>query len=302
MTAIEVGGHEIEISNREKVFFPDDGITKGDVVDYYRRISDLMLPHLANRPLVLQRFPDGIDGEGFYQKNASEHFPDWVETATVPRRQGGDVQHVVCREHSATLIYLANQGTLTFHVWPTKIDDLEHPDLLVFDLDPGEKTGLDVVRAAARALRDRLRNVGLTPYLQTSGSRGYHIVSPIDRRADFDVARTFSRALADRVADENPDRFTTAQRKAKRGDRVFLDTNRNAYGQHAVAPYSIRPRPRAPVATPIDWDELGRTEPTTYTVRNIFRRIGQKEDPWATMPEAVGSLDEAKARLDARTG
>jgi bifunctional non-homologous end joining protein LigD len=298
VSVIEVGGHAIEVSNEDKVFFPDAGITKGDVVVYYRDVADLMLRNLDDRPLVLERYPDGIEGSSFYQKNASDYFPEWIRTVDVPRRQGGTVHHVVCCHDAATLVYLANQATLTFHVWPTRVDDLEHPDRLIFDLDPSEGAGLDLVRAAARAIRDRLRDVGLTPYVQTSGSRGYHVVTALDRSGDFDLARGFSRALADLVAAENPEAFTTAQRKAKRGARVFLDTNRNAYGQHSVAPYTIRARPGAPVATPLDWDELGRVEPQTYTLANIMRRLAQKDDPWAGLSESAGSLEDAAARLE----
>jgi bifunctional non-homologous end joining protein LigD len=294
---VEAGDRTVEVSRADKVFFPGDDITKGDLVDYYVAVAAAMIPHLLDRPLVLERYPDGIEGGSFFQKNASDYFPDWLRTAAVPRRRGGEVEHVICCDDAATVAYLANQGTVTFHVWPARIDDLEHPDLVVFDLDPPDEIRVDDLRDAARALRDVLDEVGLTPFVQTSGSRGYHDVAPLDRSADFDLARSVARAVAEHLAEQDPDRLTTAVRKADRGGRIFVDTGRNAYAQHAVAPYSVRPLPGAPVATPIDWDELGRVEPRSYTVTNVLRRLSQKDDPWSGLEEAAASVKTAADRF-----
>lgn len=295
---LEVAGRTVEVSNAAKVLFPDADITKGDLVGYYRDVSESMLPHMAERPLTLQRFPDGIDAGGFYQKEASDHFPDWIATVQVPRRgERGEVNHVVC-EDAATLVYLANQGTITFHVTPARSDRLEVPDVVVFDLDPTEDADLAPVRAAARSLRDVLREIGLEPFLQTTGSKGYHVVAPVEPRYDFDRARAFARALVEVVATRAPQHLTTEVRKTKRDGRVFLDTARNGYAQTFVAPYSVRPRAGAPVATPLGWDELGRIDPRSYTVRNVRRRLAQKDDPWADLDASQGDLRAAAGRLD----
>lgn len=299
---LEYDGRTIEISSVDKVFFPDAGITKGDVLDHYRSVAPVMAPHLAGRPLTLQRFPDGIEGSGFYQKDASGHFPDWIRTVEVEKRSGqGTVDHVVC-DDEATLMYLADQGTVTFHVGPAPADDLERPDIVVFDLDPPEDRRLDDLRAGVRIVWDGLEEVGLTPFLQTTGSKGFHVVAPIEHGPSFDQVRRDLRDLAHVLVEREPDLLTTAQRKDKREGRIYLDLGRNAFGQTYVAPYSVRPREGAPVATPIDRDELGRTEPRSYAVGNIRRRLGQKDDPWAGMHrQAVGWDDVAAAIEEHRT-
>lgn len=297
--AIEIGGRTVALSSTEKTFFPEEGITKGDVVAYYRDAAEVMVPHLLGRPLTLQRFPDGIGGDGFYQKDASDHFPDWIRTVEVPRRgEGGVVHHVVCDEPAA-LVYLANQGTLTFHVSPARAGAIDVPDVVVIDLDPVEGADLAPVRAAARSLRDLLREVGLTPFLQTTGSKGYHVVAPIEPEHGFDRVRAFARVLGEVAAARDPEHLTTAVRKERREGRVYVDTARNGYAQTFVAPYAIRPRPGAPVATPLDWDELGRVDPGGHTVRSLRRRLAQKSDPWSAIRDAAGDLTAAVGRLEA---
>lgn len=291
----EIDGRTVEITSVERILFPDAGWTKGDLVDHYLRHAELVLRYLRGRPITLQRFPEGIGEAGFYQKEAGEHFPAWVETVQVPRRQDdGVVNHVVCRS-AADVVYLANQGTMTFHVTPSRAEHLEIPDLVVFDLDPPEDGDVDDVRWATRRVRDAFREIGLSPFIQTTGSKGYHVVAPLEPRSAFAEVRPFVRDLAAWLAREHPDRLTVEQRKAKREGRVFLDTARNAYAQTFVAPYSVRPRPGAPIATPIDWEELGRVDPRTYTLGNISRRLGQKRDPWAELDDERASLDEVRA-------
>ncbi len=294
---LEVGGHTIEVSSVDKVFFPDAGISKGDLLDHYQSVAVVMIPHLEGRPLTLQRFPDGIDSKGFFQKDASAHFPDWIRTVEVQKRSGaGTVDHVIC-DDEATLLYLVDQGTVTFHVGPAPVDTLEQPDVIVFDLDPSEGGSLDDLRAAVRSFRDLLQEVGLTPFVQTTGSEGFHVVAPIEVGPGFDRVRRAARRTAEVMVAREPDRLTTAQRKHKRQGRLYLDVGRNAFGQTYVAPYSVRARPGAPVATPIDLDELGRVEPRSYTVGNISRRLGQKDDPWATMHDAAVAFDPVEERI-----
>lgn len=276
---IEVDGHEIELSNRDKLFFPDAGITKGDLVDYYRRIAKVALPHYRGRPLSMQRFPDGVAGEGFFQKHAPDYFPCWIETAELAK-QDGAVRHVVANS-AASLAYLANQGMITPHLGLSRVDDIDRPDRLIFDLDPSDGD-FARVQTAARHVREALDALEAPSFVQTTGSRGLHVVVPLDRSAGFDAVRAAAQRIAEALAARHRDALTVAQRKAKRGSRVYLDTARNAYGQTAVAPYGVRARPGAPVATPLDWDEAldSAMAPRNYTISNIFRRLGNKADPW----------------------
>jgi bifunctional non-homologous end joining protein LigD len=301
MATLTLDGHPIDLSNTDKVFFPDAGLTKGDLVDYYRRMADVMLPHLRDRLLTMHRFPDGIDGEGFYQRKVPDHFPGWIDRVTL-ETEGGASTHLVCND-AATLVVLANHGCITPHVWLSHTDALRTPDRLVVDLDPpgDDLDSFPQVQAAARALHDLLNNLGLAAFVTTSGSRGLHVVTPLRRESEFDVVRTFAQDLAAVLAAHHPDTLTTAQRKAEREGRVFLDVQRVAYAQSTMAPYAIRARPGAPVATPLTWDEVDDTDlsPRRYTMQNIFRRLGQKDDPWQDLPRHARSLDAPRQRLDA---
>jgi bifunctional non-homologous end joining protein LigD len=296
--SLTVGGRTVQVTSVDKPFFPETGMTKGDLLAYYRDVAETMLPHLAGRPLNLQRFPNGVDGHGFWQQGASDHFPDWVRTVTVERRgRGGTVDHVVC-EDAATIVYLANLATVTFHAWTSTIEHLARPDLVILDLDPDPDQGLEVVRAAARAVRAACQELGLAPFVQTSGSKGYHVVTPLRPGPDVEVVRDCAAARAAGGAPRDPGRLTVEWRKEKRHGRLLLDTARNGYAQTLVAPYSVRPRPEAPVATPIDWDELGRVEPRTYTMANLRRRLARKPDPWAGMAARAVDFGPVRARLD----
>ncbi|MCD0445339.1 non-homologous end-joining DNA ligase [Glycomyces sp. A-F 0318] len=297
---IHVEDRDVKVSKPDKELFPDDDVSKGDVIEHYRTVADVMLPHLAGRPLTMRRFPDGIDEEGFFQKHASEYFPDWVRVVEVPQRsEEGTVRHVVC-EDEAALVYLANQNTVEFHIWLSTMDDLDHPDRLVIDIDPPKGADVDTLRSVARRIRDAYAEIGLAPYTQATGGRGFHVAAPLDRSADFDAVRGLAADLADRLAARDPDLLTTEQRKNKRGDRIFLDVNRNAYGQTFIAPYSLRARPGASVATPLDWSELGRATPGGSTIATMRRRLAHKAaDPWADMDAHAASAAEARERFDA---
>ncbi|MEU5153137.1 non-homologous end-joining DNA ligase [Glycomyces sp. NPDC021274] len=292
---MQINGHDLKLSKVEKELFPDDHVSKGDMVGHYRAVAAAMLPHLADRPLTLRRFPDGIGAGGFFQKHASDYFPDWIRTETMHAEEG-TVDYVVCADE-ASLVYLANQAAIEFHVWLSTVDKPDHPDRLVIDLDPPEGTAVATLREVARRARDLYAEVGLTPFVQATGGRGFHVAAPLDRSADFDTVREFAADLADRLAAADPDRLTTAQRKAQRGDRIFLDTNRNAYGQTFVCPYSLRARPGAPVATPLDWGELGRATPNGQSPASMRRRLARKTDPWADIDAHAASAHDARERL-----
>ncbi len=304
MTAqtIHAADRDIDVSKLDKLLYPDEQLTKGDVIEHYRAVAEAMLPHLAGRPLVLRRYPDGIDAKGFVQQNATGHFAEWLRVVEVPRRGGdGTVGHVVC-EDAATLLYLANQAALELHIWPSRVDDLDHPDRMVIDIDPPEGTTVATLREVARQARQLFGSVGLEPFVQATGGRGFHVVAALDRSEDYRYIRDLAADLADHLAGQHPDLLTTAQRKQRRGERIFLDVNRNAYGQTFVAPYSLRARPGAPVATPLDWSELGRSTPNGHNPRTIRKRLARKEDPWSSIDKHAGSPTGARDKLVTRDG
>lgn len=293
---LRFGRVTVETSNETKVFFPDDGITKGDLIDHHLAVADRMLPHLRGRPLSFQRFPDGISKQGFFQKDAPKHYPDWIETAAVSKKDGVN-RHVVA-ERAATLAYLANNGVVTIHGALSRGSELRKPDRVIFDLDPSvDDFGLIV--DGAHAVREVLEGVGLVCFLQTTGSRGVHVVSPIKPERDFDEVGAFAREVAGLVVRRDPDSFTVEHRKNKRGDRLLIDYFRNQYAQTVVMPYSVRAKPGAPIAMPIEWKEL-KSLPEgarTFTVRNVARRLAGK-DPWASMSRRARSLDRPIRRLE----
>lgn len=293
---LATGPHEIVLTSTDRIYFPESGITKGALLDYYRRIADTMLLYVHDRPLTLHRFPEGIGEDGFFQQNASDYFPDWIARVKVDK-EGGHVEHVMVN-NAASLVYLANQGVITFHAWLSRADRLHTPDRLIFDLDP---SGADLadVRRAVRSVGDLMRELGLVPFVMTTGSSGFHVTAPLKREQPFEAVRDFAHDMADLLARHDPDHLTTEQRKAKRQGRVFLDTLRNSYAHTAVAPYSVRAKEGAPIAAPLDWDELSGAQPQQVTIANVFRRLAQKTDPWRDMPDHAVSLEGPRRALDA---
>jgi len=298
MSKRRFGRYTVETSNEEKLFFPDEKISKGDLIDYYQKIAEKLVPCVKERPLVMKRYPDGIKGESFFQKEIGDYFPDWIERVKV-KKKGGTVTHVQC-DNAATLVYLANQACIELHPWLSRSDKLHYPDQLIIDLDP---SGDDFSQAVfgARVLKELFDELDLKAFLKTTGSRGLHVLVPLDRRANFDKVREFAQDTAKLLAQRHSDKLTIEARKAKRRGRLLIDTARNAYAQTAVAPYAVRAKPGAPVATPLDWDEIGnkKLNSQSYNVRNIFRRLGRKTDPWKDLPRLGRSLKEARRRLDA---
>lgn len=291
---IRVGRRTITATHGDRVVFPDAGITKAEIVEHYRRIALHMLPHIRGRPVMMQRFPGSDGSANIYQKAIPSHFPEWIHRVTVPK-VGGTVTHVVVDEE-ATLIFIANQGSITPHVWLSRVDHLDKPDRMIIDLDPGPG-GVADARFAARAAYDLFTEAGLVPHLMATGSRGYHVVVPLRPVADFEAVRAVAFALAEALARRAPDRLTTEFYKAQRGDRLFLDCNRNAYAQTAVPVYAVRPRPGAPIAIPLAWDELDATEPDGWTVRTIGERLEREPDPWRGFGRHARSLDAPRRWL-----
>ncbi|MFC8569324.1 non-homologous end-joining DNA ligase [Streptomyces sp. NPDC057245] len=305
---VRAGPHTVEVHRPDKVLFPAgagegqehseeyEEYTKGDLVDYYRAVAPFMLPHLRGRPLMLERHPDGVDGPQFMQKNTPEHYPDWIERVEVGK-EGGTVCHTVCGD-SATLLYLADQAALTLHRWLSRTGKADRPDRMVFDLDPSGDD-FEQVRSAARLLGGLLDELRLPSALMTTGSRGLHVVVPLTPHQDFDAVREFARNVADVLAAAHPDRLTTAARKKDRGDRLYLDIQRNAYAQTAVAPFTVRARPGAPVATPVSWDQLDdpALHARRWTIENAVEQARTR--PWAGIMSRARSLGPAGRRLNA---
>jgi bifunctional non-homologous end joining protein LigD len=293
---VRIGRHEIGISRPEKVLFPEDGITKGDLIEYYARIAPRILPYLRNRPLTLERYPDGIHKQRIFQKEASSYFPKWIRRVTV-KKVGGTVSHVVCND-VATLVYLANQACVTPHIFLSRIDKLDVPDQMVFDLDP-QGNDFELVRSTAGAFKKLLDTLELPAYLKTTGSRGLHVVVPLQRREGFDSVREFARELARIVVSQAPEERTMEQLKANRGGRVFIDTNRNAYAQLVAPAYAVRARRGAPVSVPLGWNELRKKNlrSDSLTIRTIFDRLDEVGDPWADFWRSAVSLTRVRQKL-----
>jgi bifunctional non-homologous end joining protein LigD len=291
---LKVGRRTIEITHPGRVIFPKDGITKADLVEYYARVAEVMVPHIRDRPLSQHQFPAGIEGESFWKKQIPGHFPEWIDRVKVDTEKGPQEQ--ILGNDAATLAYLANQNCITPHVWLSRADALDHPDQITFDLDPSGED-FSPVREGALALLEILEGLGLVPFTKTTGSKGLHVTAPLDRKADFEEVRAFSREVA-RILAERHSGLTTEVRKAKRLGRVFIDVGRNAYGQTAVPPYAVRARDGAPVATPLLWEEVPRLRTARkFTIRNVFRRLSQHGDPWKGIGRRARSLRRAAERL-----
>jgi len=282
---------DVKLSQPDKVLFPDDGITKADLAAYYASVTEWMLPHLRDRPLNLWRWNAGIDGQRVVQQDIPKGAPDWVARVETPRRKGGSNCHMLCQD-ADTLRWLSNQNCITPHVWSARRDRLDRPDRIVFDLDPEEGSDFDLVRTAALAVGERLREAGLEPFAMTTASKGVHVVAPLKRTRDSEWVRERARGLGAEVAEGSPDRLTTEWRKEKRGGRILVDTARNTYGQTVVAPYAVRALPGAPVATPLSWEELSdpALSARSWTLRTVADRLGERGDPWAEIARHAATL------------
>lgn len=281
----------VRVSSPQKVLFPN-GVTKRELAEYYESVAARMIPLVRDRPVTMHLYPNGVGEGGVYMKQAPKHFPDWIKRVTVAKR-GGTVGHVVINRPE-TLVYLAGQNCVTPHVWLSRADSIHKPDRLIFDFDP-EHERFAEVRAAARGLGDVLRDVGLAPHAMTSGSRGLHVTVPLRRTRSFDEVRAFADAVGRLLVAQDPKRLTMEWSKAKRGDRIYVDVGRNAYAQHAVAPYAVRARPEAPVATPLRWEELSDSSlrPDRWTLRTLPDRLAAEGDAWEGIAKRARSLPAA---------
>jgi bifunctional non-homologous end joining protein LigD len=274
----------VEFTHADKVMFPEAGITKGDVIQYYLKISDKLLPHLRDRPITLERMPDGI-GAGkprFWQKNTPDYYPRWIPRVEIPTEDGKRVRYALVNDVD-TLAYLVNQGTITFHPFLSRAQDLDRPDFVLFDLDPGGAKFTDVVKIA-RTLHDVLDSQEMESFPKTSGKSGLHVLTPWNGPGGYDAARAWAMGVAQEVIGELPDLATVERLKSEREGRVYVDVIQNARGHHAVPPYVLRPTPQATVSTPLDWKEVTpKLNPTRFTTKTVLPRFAKKPDPMASL-------------------
>ena len=287
----------VAITHPEKVLFPDPVITKGEVAAYYEQIAPALLPHIRGRPVTMERYPAGIDHEGFMHKDVSKGFPDWLERVAVPKKDGV-VHHLVIRD-KRSLLWMANQNCITPHVWVSRTPKLFNPDLCVFDLDPPNADEPRILRAAALGLRDLLAELGLPCWVKTTGSKGFHIVVPLDGKADFGEVSRFADRVGSLLVARDPDQLTREFSKADRGGRILVDTGRNGYSATFAAAYALRPRPGATVSAPCTWEEVesGAVGPRTFTLRTMAERLAAVGDLWADMRRRGRSLGRPAQRL-----
>ncbi|MBI3647637.1 MAG: hypothetical protein HY240_02590 [Actinobacteria bacterium] len=301
---LKVAGRELRLSNLDKVFWPDDGYTKGDLLAYYLNVAEMIVPHLAGRPLTLKRMPDGIAGEFFFEKSAPSHVPDWIGRCRVPSEDAkkGVIDYMTI-EDAAGLLFVANLGCIEFHPLHSRCEDVEHPDYLFFDLDPFPPYTYEDVLTVARHIKVLLDQLGLTAFPKTSGATGMQIYLPLVRGAyTYAQARAFVGACGRLIAHADPDRVTMAWKIADRAGKVFVDHNMNRSGANIAAAYSLRPEPRAPVSTPLAWDEVfeGGFEPSDFRIDNVWERFARVGDLFAGVRTEAMDLANALEALDVK--
>jgi bifunctional non-homologous end joining protein LigD len=279
----------ITVTHPDKVLFPADGITKGELAEYYESIAPRMIPHVRDRPLHMNRYPGGIQWNPIQQKRVPDSFPAWIERATVDMK-GGTITHALIN-NTATLVYLVQYNVVTVHVWLSRIEAITQPDMVMFDLDPADDD-FGLVRRTALTLKVLLDELKLVPFVKVTGSRGLHVIAPITVGPTFEEVHRFADAVAQRLAADDPDHLTTEFLKEKRSGRLFLDVNRNAYAQTAVAPYAVRARNGAPIAVPVRWSDVESAElrPDGVGIRNISKWLAGRDDPWASMEKSRRSM------------
>ncbi|NLM23418.1 MAG: DNA polymerase domain-containing protein [Firmicutes bacterium] len=289
--SLTVNRREVRLTNLQRILWPEEELTKRDLIRYYIQVAPYLLPHLANRPLVVQRFPRGIHGEGFYQKNIPAGAPCWLTTCPVSHREGKVTRYVVA-ENLETLVWLGNQACLELHPWLSSLNHLERPDFCVFDLDPMENSTFDQVRQVAQAIRDTLEALGLKSYPKLSGATGIQIYLPVKPLYTYDQVRRFAEVVCLRVHELLPEITSLARAVGERGGKVYLDYLQNVYGKTLAAPYSPRPLPGAPVSMPLDWSEVGPGGPAPgdFTILNALPRLERYGDRFAPVLEEKQEL------------
>jgi bifunctional non-homologous end joining protein LigD len=297
---IKSGRYTIEVSNADKVLFGKSKITKGELVEYYNYIAPTMLHYCNKHPISMKRYPNGINHEGFFQKEAGAYFPKWITRTAIHKETGGVVNTVVI-DKTATIVYLANQACITPHIWLSRTPKINKPDRMIFDLDPsGKNFSFADVQHAAQEIKKILDICDLPSFYMLTGSRGAHIVVPLKRVHTFDETRAFAHDVAALVAHTFPKKFTIEVSKKKRGKRIFIDWLRNSFGATAVAPYAIRAHEEAPVAIPVTWKTLQSSDMHSqkYNINNVKKQLNKAGDVWKDMEKYAVSLKKARKKLD----
>ncbi len=295
---VKVQGHEVSISNLDKVFWEEEGYTKAHLINYYVQVFPYLALHLAERPLVVTRYPSGAGGKGFYQKNAPEGTPEWVHTYPVYSSHSRRCLNFVICDNLATMVWLANQACIELHPWMSRIGSLDRPDFVVFDLDPSEGATYEDVCEVAEVTREVLNFLKLRFYLKTSGATGFHVVVPIINTHTYDELRDFVRRVAETVVSLIPEKATVIRKVKDRRGKVYVDYLQNIQGKTVCSPYSVRPRPGAPVSAPINWDELRKTQPADFNIVTVPPRLKRKGDIFTGVITEPQKIDEAYRRLN----
>lgn len=312
-TTVRIDGRTLTLTNLDKVLFPRDGYTKGDLIAYYRAVAPVILPYLRDNPLTMERYPDGIDASGaFWEKQLPRFAPDWVRRVTIPATTGSPrkVTFLIC-DDEATLVWVANLAAITLHIWYSHAPTLDTPDVILLDLDPGERCPLARLAKVALTFRDELESLGIRPYVKTTGGMGLHVLIPLEPHYDYDVAKGFAELLARRIHTVLPEDTTLERTIARRPpDRVYLDWVQVGRGKTYVAPFSVRARDGAPVSMPLPWREVEamrrkRAPETTremrrWTIREVPALVAKHGDPWLAEGWEPQRLEEALARARAR--
>jgi bifunctional non-homologous end joining protein LigD len=293
-------GRELKLSNLDKPFWPDEGITKGDLLAYYEQVAPVLVPHLAGRPFTMRRYPDGAYGKAFFQKDAPSHMPSWIRTfrANVSTRQGTkkDVDFPVV-DDELSLLWMVNMGCIDMNPWYSRVDKPERPDFVLFDLDPTPEAPWAQTMEVALLLKGLLDGLGLDSYPKTSGGKGFHVLVPVARRSTYDDTREFSELVAGTIASSYPKLATTQWSKAKRRG-VLIDSNQNGMGKTIASVYSVRPHPGAPVSTPLEWNEVTtKLDPKAFTMGAVLQRVAKRGDLFRGVLEGKQSLAAALRRL-----
>jgi bifunctional non-homologous end joining protein LigD len=295
---IRVSKYSVTISNRKKIYWPDEGFTKGNMIDYYDKIADIILPHLKGRPLSLKRNPNGIKDKGFYHKDAGENAPAYVDVFKVKAESTNKIiDYIVCN-NKATLLYVANLGCIEINPWNSTTKKPDHPTWMVIDIDPSDNNTFNEVVDTALTTKMVLDKAGIKCYCKTSGSSGLHVYTPLKNKYDYNTVRDFSNIIATLVQEQLPNTTTLERSLDKRGPRIYIDWLQNRTGQTLASVYSLRPVPGASVSTPLEWKEVNhKLSPKQFTMQNIFARIKKKGDLFLPVLSEANSIEKALKNL-----
>jgi bifunctional non-homologous end joining protein LigD len=294
----KIGKHTVAFTNRQKIYWPEAGYTKGDLLDYYDSVSDFILPHLKGRPLSLKRNPNGITDSGFYHKDAGEGAPSFVDVTKVKSESNGKIiDYIVCN-NKATLLYVVNLGCIEINPWNSTSKKLTHPTWMVIDIDPSDHNSFQDVVDAALATKSILDRAGMKSYCKTSGSSGLHVYVPLKNRYEYETVKDFAMIVASLVVDELPDTTTLERSLSKRGPKIYMDYLQNRTGQTLASVYSLRPVPAASASTPLEWKEVNhKLHPSQFHIRNMLSRIKKKGDLFAPVLTETNSIEKALKNL-----